>query len=84
MKITSLAFFLLNLILFILFSAVTFARYLLFPDVWSIMLQHPVQSLYVGTFPMGAATLISVAVSVVNGEFGFGGVSFLYFCWAAW
>jgi tellurite resistance protein TehA-like permease len=48
------------------------------------MLQHPVQSLYVGTFPMGAMTLISVATTVLHGKYGFGGRGFLYALWAFW
>jgi len=53
MQITSLAFMFLNLVLFLLFSVITIARYCLFPNVWRFMIHHPVQSLYIGTFPMG-------------------------------
>lgn len=84
MKILSLLFFFLNLGLFIIFAAVTTARYVLFPDLWSIMLQHPVQSLYLGCAPMGVATIISVAASLIHEGYGFGGKSFIYFVWAVW
>ncbi|KAI0694001.1 voltage-dependent anion channel [Cerioporus squamosus] len=76
-------FFFLNLALFIIFNALTAARYILFPDIWSIMLRHPTQSLFIGTYPMGAATLISVAVGLIY-EGGFGGQAFLYSMWALW
>ncbi len=84
MKILSLLFFFLNLGLFIVFTAVTAARYVLFPDLWSIMLQHPVQSLYLGCAPMGVATMISVAASLIHEGYGFGGKPFIYFVWAVW
>lgn len=48
------------------------------------MLRHPVQSLYVGCYPMGAATLINVSVGLVREQYGFGGKPFLYIIWAFW
>jgi hypothetical protein len=64
------------------------------------MLAHPAQSLFVGCFPMGAATLInSGLVSVfqvnfcddktyppkaVNVNWGWGGNAFLYVLWGFW
>jgi len=38
--------------------------------------------MYEGCFPMGATTLINVAVTVINGQLNYGGRSFLYFIWA--
>lgn len=51
--------FALNVVLFLLFSALTIARYIMFPYVFKKMILHPVQSLYVGCLPMGFATLIN-------------------------
>lgn len=48
------------------------------------MIRHPVQSLYIGTYPMGAATLINVAVGLIYEQYGFGHKAFLYFLWAMW
>lgn len=59
-------FFFLNLTLFITFSVLTITRYTLFPDVWGIMLRHPIQSLYLGCYPMGATTLINIAVGLIS------------------
>lgn len=78
------AFFFLNLALFILFSGITLARYIMFPDIWPLMLRHPVQSLFIGTFPMGATTLISIGVGLVYQQWGFGGKPFVYLLWASW
>ena len=72
MVVFTYIFFFLNLALFILFNALTAARYILFPDIWSIMLHHPTQSLFLGTYPMGATTLINIAVGLIY-EGGFGG-----------
>ncbi|KAI0305693.1 voltage-dependent anion channel [Multifurca ochricompacta] len=80
----SAAFFVLNLILFFIFTTISIMRYTLFPDVWSIMIRHPVQGLYLGTFPMGAATLIGVGTTVLYGQYGFGGRAFLYTLWGLW
>lgn len=44
----TLVVFLFNALLFILFTAMSLARYLLFPGIWKLMMHHPVQSLYVG------------------------------------
>jgi len=39
-----------------------FMNYLSLRQVWELMLSHPVQSLFIGCFPMGAATLINDAL----------------------
>ena len=80
----STTFFFLNLVLFAIFCIANVARYGRSPSVWNTMLRHPVQSLYLGTFPMGSITLISVATTVLHGKYGFGGRGFLYVLWALW
>ncbi|KAG1752929.1 voltage-dependent anion channel [Suillus lakei] len=80
----ALAFFFLNLVLFLLFSVITAARYILFPGIWFQMIRHPVQSLYIGTFPMGATTLINIASGDIFQMYGFGGKPFIYTVWACW
>lgn len=49
----------LNLLLFIAFSIISVLRYILFPGIWSLMLHHPAQSLFLGAVPMGFATIVS-------------------------
>ncbi|KAI0745701.1 voltage-dependent anion channel [Earliella scabrosa] len=83
-QILTYVFFFLNLALFIIFNALSIARYTIFPDIWSIMLHHPTQSLFLGTYPMGATTLINIAVSLIYEQYGFGGKAFLYTIWAIW
>ncbi|KAI0630203.1 voltage-dependent anion channel [Trametes polyzona] len=77
-------FFFLNLALFILFNVFTIARYTIWPDIWTMMIHHPIQSLYVGTYPMGGATLLNVAVGQIYARDGFGGKGFLYTMWGLW
>lgn len=83
-KIFTYIFFFLNLALFLTFNIMTVARYAIFPDVWSIMIRHPVQSLYIGCYPMGMATLINIGVGLIYQQYNFGGRGFLYFLWACW
>ncbi|KAG2111206.1 voltage-dependent anion channel [Suillus discolor] len=80
----ALGFFFLNLVLFLLFSVITAARYIFFPGIWFHMIRHPVQSLYIGTFPMGATTLINIASGDIFQTYGFGGKPFIYTVWACW
>jgi hypothetical protein len=39
-------------------------RYSLYPALWTAMIRHPTQSLFLGTFPMGLAMIINMIVFV--------------------
>ncbi|KAJ3724471.1 voltage-dependent anion channel [Lentinula raphanica] len=82
--IFTLIFFLLNLTLFITFCIITTARYIMFPDIWGLMIRHPAQSLFTGTFPMGACTLLNIAVGLISEKYKLGGKAFLYAMWGLW
>ncbi|KAJ7249005.1 voltage-dependent anion channel [Mycena rebaudengoi] len=82
-KILTLLFFFLNLCLFISICGATMLRYYMFPELWPAMLQHPAQSLIIGAFPMGAATLINTALAI-NQRYSFSGTGFLFSLWAFW
>ena len=84
MIVLSLTFFFLNLFLFCTFFIILGLKYICYPDRWSSLLRNPTTSKYAGCFPMGATTLLNVAVTVINGQSNFGGKSFLYFIWAMW
>ncbi|KAK8090886.1 C4-dicarboxylate transporter/malic acid transport protein [Apiospora phragmitis] len=51
----SVGFFALNVLLMIAFTTISVARYVLYPQIWCVMIQHPTQSVFLGTFPMGLA-----------------------------
>ena len=44
----SVIVFALNVFLFLLFTLISLARYTLFPGLWTTMLNHPTQSLFLG------------------------------------
>jgi tellurite resistance protein TehA-like permease len=44
----SVVVFALNIFLFLCFTIISVARYTLFPGVWSAMVNHPVQSMFLG------------------------------------
>lgn len=84
MKIITLIFFFLNLSLFIVFAFISLVRYIMFPDAWGVMIRHPVQSLYTGTFPMGSITILTIAVGLIHDDYNFGGKPFMYVLWSFW
>ena len=71
----------LNVVLFLLFTVVSVLRYMLFPDVWRLMLFHSQQSLFLGTFPMGMATIVNMMVYVIVPH---GGQGWVYAVFALW
>ncbi|KAK9854752.1 hypothetical protein MYU51_004043 [Penicillium brevicompactum] len=60
----SITFFILNTILFALAMTTSILRYTLYPEIWSVMIKDPVNSLFLATIPMGFATLIEMWVLV--------------------
>ena len=60
----SVALFCLNILLFLLFTIISVVRYTVFRGLFSAMLSHPVQSMFLGTIPMGLATIVNMTVFV--------------------
>lgn len=54
----SVAFFVLNSILFTAAFIISLLRYTLYPAIWHVMIRDPTNSLFLGTVPMGFATLV--------------------------
>ncbi|KAK4868841.1 hypothetical protein LT330_006450 [Penicillium expansum] len=77
----SVAIFCLNILLFIIFFAITILRYVLYPKIFYLMVTHPTQSLFLGTLPMGLATIINMICYVCIPVWGDWTV---YFAWALW
>ncbi|KZO92975.1 C4-dicarboxylate transporter/malic acid transport protein, partial [Calocera viscosa TUFC12733] len=71
----------LNTLLLLCFSAATILRYILFPGIFKLMLLHPQQSLFLGAIPMGFATAINAATSLLVETKGWGGEALLDFLW---
>jgi tellurite resistance protein TehA-like permease len=58
----SVIFFALNTLLFSLALAMSVLRYSIWPEIWTVMIADPNNSLFLGTIPMGFATLIEMWV----------------------
>jgi C4-dicarboxylate transporter/malic acid transport protein len=77
----SIIVFVLNVVLFTVAMAITVVRYVLYPEIWGVMIIHPTQSLFLGTVPMGFATIINMVVLVCVPAWGAWTVTF---AWALW
>ena len=66
----SYIFFALNAALFVLFLFLSLLRYTLYPKIWTAMIRHPAQSLFLGCFPMGLATIINMVCFVCVPKWG--------------
>ena len=64
------ALFLANVAIFLLFAAVTAARYAAFPWAFRRLLAHPSQSLFLGTVPMALATIVNGTALIAVPEYG--------------
>jgi tellurite resistance protein TehA-like permease len=77
----SVVIFALNILLFLVFLTITILRYVLYPKIFYLMVTHPTQSLFLGTFPMGLATIINMICYVCVPAWGDWAV---YFAWGLW
>ncbi|CAE6376788.1 unnamed protein product [Rhizoctonia solani] len=76
------AVLILNVCLFGLFSLLSAIRYIRYPEIFSSMYHHPVQSLFLGCVPMGFSTLINASLNA-HQTYGLGD-RFLYALWGLW
>lgn len=60
----SVGIFGLNVFLFCVSLTLTILRYTLYPEIWGAMIREPFQSMFIGTFPMGFATIINMIINV--------------------
>jgi C4-dicarboxylate transporter/malic acid transport protein len=74
---TSILFFALNTLLFTLALVISILRYTLWPEIWTVMIDDPNNSLFLGTVPMGFATLIEMWVHVCVPAWGQGWAAYL-------
>ncbi|KAH8721588.1 sulfite efflux pump SSU1 [Phaeosphaeriaceae sp. PMI808] len=81
LDIVSEIFFVLNIILFLLFTFISVLRYTMYPQLFPAVLRHPHQSLFLATFPVGLGTLINMIVLVCVGPWGQG---MAIFAWVLW
>ena len=77
----SVVFFVLNVFLFSLFTVMSVLRYVLYPEIFGVMIRHRMQSLFLGTMPMGLATIVNMVVFVCVPAWGPRAVTL---AWALW
>ncbi|KAI2713043.1 hypothetical protein CBS147354_7854 [Penicillium roqueforti] len=77
----SIVIFCLNIFLFAIFLTITTLRYVLYPKIFYLMVTHPAQSLFLGTLPMGLATIVNMFCFVCVPAWGEWAA---YFAWAMW
>lgn len=77
----SVVIFALNVVLFATGCIISLLRYTLYPDIFKVMILHPVQSMFIGTFPMGLATIINMICFVCVPSWG---EWTRWFAWALW
>ncbi|KAF2162379.1 hypothetical protein M409DRAFT_69255 [Zasmidium cellare ATCC 36951] len=77
----SIIFFVLNVVLFFSALGVSILRYTLWPEIWGVMIRDPVNSLFLGTVPMGFATIVEMWVFVCVPAWGPWAA---YFAFALW
>ena len=70
-----------NIAIFFAFTVISVARYAIFPWVFGRMLRHPSQSLFLGTIPIGLATIVNATVIIAVPRYGAWAVDL---CWALW
>jgi len=77
----SVVVFALNVLLFATFLLMTILRYTLYPRIFAVMIRHPVQSMFIGTLPMGFATIINMFVFVCVPAWGEWTRNFAWILW---
>ncbi|KAI1123940.1 voltage-dependent anion channel-domain-containing protein [Nemania abortiva] len=77
----SISFYIVNIVLFSLIFMMTILRYILYPKLFVMMISDPGQAMYLGTFPMGFATIISMTVNIMVPRFG---PTWAEIAWAFW
>jgi tellurite resistance protein TehA-like permease len=76
----SIVFFGLNTILFFMAFTISILRYTLYPEIWSVMIDST-NALFLGTIPMGFATLVEMWIFVCVPAWGPWAVTFAWVCW---
>ena len=77
----SVFFFGLNTLLFTCAFSVSIIRYAVYPEIWKVMIEDSVNSLFLGTIPMGFATLIDAWCTLCIPYWGPWAATFAWVCW---
>ena len=77
----SIVFFCLNIVLFTLAFLTSFLRYTLYPEIWTVMIRDPNNSLFLGTIPMGFATIVEMFIFICVPAWGPWATTFAWVLW---
>ncbi|KAK5131494.1 hypothetical protein LTR08_000888 [Meristemomyces frigidus] len=77
----SIVFFVLNVCLFSLAFTASLLRYTIWPEIWTVMIEDVTNSLFLGTIPMGFATIVEMWIFVCVPAWGRWAA---YVGWAMW
>jgi tellurite resistance protein TehA-like permease len=77
----SIVVFVLDIVLFSIFTLISALRYIIYPDIWGAMIRHPTESLFLGTYPMGLGIIIEMIVNVCVPAWGLWA---MYLAWTLW
>ena len=69
-----------NILMFFMFSVISIVRLILYPWVFVLCLEHPQQSLFLGTVPMGLATIVNATVLIAVPKYDWA----VNLSWALW
>ena len=81
LRYLAIIFFILNTILFSAALATSILRYAIWPEIWSVMIADPTNSLFLATMPIGFATLVEMWISICVPAWGEWAA---YVAWALW
>jgi C4-dicarboxylate transporter/malic acid transport protein len=70
-----------DIVLYAVFTAMFAARWIFYPETIKPLLHHPLQSMFLGTLPMGLAPIINGIVLFAAPHFGTGAYSLAYGLW---
>ncbi|KAF2264688.1 sulfite transporter Ssu2 [Lojkania enalia] len=74
-------FFCLNTILFFSALSISVLRYTLYPEIWGVMIADSTNSLFLGTIPMGFATLVEAWIFLCIPYWGPWAITLAWICW---
>lgn len=77
----SVVFFGLNTVLFVLAFTVSMLRYILYPEIWRLEIADSTNSLFLGTIPIGFATLVESWVFLCVPYWGPWAIKVAWICW---
>ncbi|KAL2419939.1 Sulfite efflux pump SSU1 [Exophiala dermatitidis] len=77
----AVVFLVLNTILFALALGTSILRYTLYPEIWGVMIADSTNSLFLGTVPMGFATLLEAWIVLCVPYWGYWSVTTAWVCW---